>query len=241
MFERFTPRARQVVVLAEDEARRLKHNYIGTEHLLLGLIREEEGIAARVLESLDVTVEEVRSQVSRIVGHGDELASGPIPFTPRVQKILDLALREALSLGHNYIGTEHLLLGLASEGEGVAIRILLDFDADPRKIRDEIIRIMSGPGRQPNEPSLPPEDATELERARLEKEEAVEAQEFERAAELGGRERNILLAARGIEPTWSGFPEVSQSMFPTSVRRGDMLLGGLLFAAGLFAGWLIWG
>jgi ATP-dependent Clp protease ATP-binding subunit ClpC len=116
MFERFTPRARQVVVVAEDEARRLKHNYIGTEHLLLGLIREEEGMAARVLESFDVTVEEVRSQVSRIVGHGDELASGPIPFTPRVQKILDLALREALSLGHNYIGTEHLLLGLASEG-----------------------------------------------------------------------------------------------------------------------------
>src|SRR3989440_5864281 len=146
LFERFTERARQVVVLAQDEARALKHNYIGTEHILLGLLREEEGLAARVLESLDITVEEVRAQVARIVGQGDEVTSGQIPFTPRAKKVLELALREALSLGHNYIGTEHILLGLVRENEGVAARILLDFDADSEKIRNEVIRMLSGPG-----------------------------------------------------------------------------------------------
>jgi ATP-dependent Clp protease ATP-binding subunit ClpC len=148
LFERFTERARQVVVLAQDEARALQHNYIGTEHILLGLLREEEGLAARVLESLDITVEEVRAQVARIVGQGDEVTTGQIPFTPRAKKVLELALREALSLGHNYIGTEHILLGLVRENEGVAARILLDFDADAEKIRNEIIRMLSGPGRR---------------------------------------------------------------------------------------------
>jgi len=145
MFERFTERARQVVVLAQEEARTLKHNYIGTEHILLGLLREEEGLAARVLESLDITVERVRGQVVRIVGSGEEVTSGQIPFTPRAKKVLELALREALSLGHNYIGTEHILLGLVRENEGVAARILLDFDADSEKIRNEVIRMLSGP------------------------------------------------------------------------------------------------
>ena len=148
MFERFTERARQVVVLAQDEARTLKHNYIGTEHILLGLLREEEGLAARVLDTLDITVEEVRAQVARIVGQGDEVTTGQIPFTPRAKKVLELALREALSLGHNYIGTEHILLGLVRENEGVAARILLDFDADAERIRNEIIRMLSGPGRR---------------------------------------------------------------------------------------------
>src|ERR1700716_4164859 len=146
MFERFTERARQVVVLAQEEARTLKHKYIGTEHILLGLLREEEGLAARVLESLDITVERVRAQVVRIVGSGEEVTSGQIPFTPRAKKVLELALREALSLGHNYIGTEHILLGLVRENEGVAARILLDFDADSEKIRNEVIRMLSGPG-----------------------------------------------------------------------------------------------
>jgi ATP-dependent Clp protease ATP-binding subunit ClpC len=146
VFERFTERARQVVVLAQEEARTLKHNYIGTEHILLGLLREEEGLAARVLESLDITVERVRAQVVRIVGSGEEVTSGQIPFTPRAKKVLELALREALSLGHNYIGTEHILLGLVRENEGVAARILLDFDADSEKIRNEVIRMLSGPG-----------------------------------------------------------------------------------------------
>src|SRR5213593_3645496 len=142
MFERFTERARQVVVLAQDEARTLNHNYIGTEHVLLGLLRQEEGVGARVLETLGVTLEDVRAQVARIVGEGEEVASGQIPFTPRAKKVLELALKEALSLGHNYIGTEHILLGLVRENEGVAARILLDFDADSEKIRNEVIRML---------------------------------------------------------------------------------------------------
>jgi ATP-dependent Clp protease ATP-binding subunit ClpC len=147
VFERFTERARQVVVLAQDEARAFGHNYIGTEHILLGLLREEEGLAARVLESLDITVEEVRAQVKRLIGQGDEeIATGQIPFTPRAKKVLELALREALSLKHSYIGSEHILLGLVRENEGVAARILLSFDADAEKIRNETIRMLSGPG-----------------------------------------------------------------------------------------------
>jgi ATP-dependent Clp protease ATP-binding subunit ClpC len=144
MFERFTEGARKVVVLAQEEARALKHNYIGTEHILLGLLREEEGLAARVLASLEITVDEVRAQVARIIGQGDEVTTGQIPFTPRTKKVLELALREALSLGHNYIGTEHLLLAVAREGEGVAARILFDFDATPRTLAREVLAILGG-------------------------------------------------------------------------------------------------
>jgi ATP-dependent Clp protease ATP-binding subunit ClpC len=151
VFERFTERARQVVVLAQDEARALGHNYIGTEHILLGLLREEEGLAARVLESLDVTVEEVRAQVKRLVGEGDEeIVTGQIPFTPRAKKVLELALREALSLKHSYIGPEHILLGVVRENDGVAARILLDFGADAETVRNEIMRVLSGP-REPGQ------------------------------------------------------------------------------------------
>jgi ATP-dependent Clp protease ATP-binding subunit ClpA len=144
MFERFTERARYVVVLAQDEARTLKHNYIGTEHILLGLLREEEGLAARVLRSFGITLEEVRAQVARIIGQGVEVTAGQIPFTPRAKKVLELALREALSLGHNYIGTEHILLGLVRENDGVGARILRDFGADADKIRSEIMHVLSG-------------------------------------------------------------------------------------------------
>jgi ATP-dependent Clp protease ATP-binding subunit ClpC len=146
MFERFTEPARQVIVLAQDEARLLLHNYIGTEHLLLGLLREEEGVAAVALENLDVTLVKVRAQVARIVGQGDEVTSGQIPFTPRSKKVLELALREALSIGHNYVGSEHILLGIVRENEGVAARVLLTFDADAEKIRGEIMRLLTGPG-----------------------------------------------------------------------------------------------
>jgi ATP-dependent Clp protease ATP-binding subunit ClpC len=144
VFERFTERARQVVVLAQDEARHLKHNYIGTEHLLLGLLREDEGLAARVLESLHVTLEEARAQVARIVGTGDEVAPGQIAFTPRAKEVLELSLREARALRHDYIGTEHILLGIVRENEGVAARILLDFDADAEKIREAVFRMLGG-------------------------------------------------------------------------------------------------
>src|SRR5688572_19114068 len=146
VFERFTERARQVVVLAQDEARGLKHNYIGTEHILLGLLREEEGLAARILELFGIGIEDVRGQVERIVGRGDEPTVGQLPFTPRAKKVLELSLREALKMGHNYIGTEHILLGLVRENEGVAARILLDFGADAESIRNEVIRMLSGPG-----------------------------------------------------------------------------------------------
>jgi ATP-dependent Clp protease ATP-binding subunit ClpC len=145
VFERFTERARQVVVLAQQEARELNHNYIGTEHILLGLLREQEGVAARVLESLGISFESARAQVIRIVAPSEEVTSGQIPFTPRAKKVLELALREALSLGHNYIGTEHILLGLVRENDGIAARILLDFDADSDKIRNEVIRVLPGP------------------------------------------------------------------------------------------------
>ena len=145
MFERFTERAREVLVLAQEEAWTLKHNYIGTEHILLGLLREEEGLAARVLESLDITVQRVRGQVVRIVGSGEEVTSGQIPFTPRAKEVLELAVREALSLGHNYVGTEHILLGLVRENEGIAARILLDFDADDSKIRSHVMRVLPDP------------------------------------------------------------------------------------------------
>src|SRR3982074_792728 len=146
LFERFTERARQVVVLAQDEARALKHNYIGTEHILLGLLREEEGLAARVLESLDITVEEVRAQVARIVGQGDEVTAGQIPFTPRAKKVLELALSEALALGHGHIGTEHILLALAREPgrAGVAARILLDLGVTSEAVAARVLELRSG-------------------------------------------------------------------------------------------------
>ena len=146
MFERFTERARQVVVLAQDEARALKHNYIGTEHILLGLLREEEGLAARVLESLDITVEEVRAQVARIVGQGDEVTTGQIPFTPRAKKVLELALREALSLGHNYIGTEHILLALLEfeNGEGVLSGLDLRKEAVESQVAEMLASLQQG-------------------------------------------------------------------------------------------------
>jgi ATP-dependent Clp protease ATP-binding subunit ClpC len=142
-----------VVVLAQEEARALNHNYIGTEHILLGLLRDKEGIAARVLETFGVSVEAVRGQVARIVGQGDEVATGQIPFTPRAKKVLELSLREAISLGHGYIGTEHVLLGLLREGEGVAVRILLDF-ADPQAIHGEVLKMLGGASGEapPGEP-----------------------------------------------------------------------------------------
>jgi ATP-dependent Clp protease ATP-binding subunit ClpC len=222
MFERFTERARQVVVLAQEEARTLKHNYIGTEHILLGLLREEEGLAARVLESLNVTAEQVRGQVARIIGEGEEVTTGQIPFTPRTKKVLELSLREALSLGHNYIGTEHILLGIVRENEGVAARILLDFGANAEKVRNEVIRMLSGPGQTYPEMT-----------------EAVS--EGSGTLELGPP-RELTEWPRAADPL---------SMFtlrrPGATRwdAASVAVGWTLFAVaaglGLFVGWLIWG
>ena len=144
MFERFTDRARRVVVLAQEEARMLNHNYIGTEHLLLGLIHEGEGIAAKALESMGVTLSSVREQVQDIIGPGQQAPSGHIPFTPRAKKVLELSLREALQLGHNYIGTEHILLGLIRAGEGVASQVLSKLGAEPSRVRQTVIDMISG-------------------------------------------------------------------------------------------------
>jgi ATP-dependent Clp protease ATP-binding subunit ClpC len=144
MFERFTDRARATVVHAQEEARLLHHNYIGTEHILLGLIRESEGIAAKALSALGVSLEGVRQQVIEIIGEGDESPSGHIPFTPRAKKVLELSLREALQLSHNYIGTEHILLGLIREGEGVAAQVLVNLGADLSRVRQEVKRLLAG-------------------------------------------------------------------------------------------------
>ena len=144
MFERFTDRARRVVVLAQEEARLLNHNYIGTEHILLGLIHEGEGVAARALEGLGINLESVRSQVGEIIGQGSQAPTGHIPFTPRAKKVLELSLREALQLGHNYIGTEHILLGLIREGEGVAAQVLQQLGAELHKVRQTVIQLLSG-------------------------------------------------------------------------------------------------
>ena len=158
MFERFTDRARRVVVLAQEEARMLNHNYIGTEHILLGLIHEGEGVAAKSLEALNVSLESVRQQVEEIIGQGQQAPSGHIPFTPRAKKVLELSLREALQLGHNYIGTEHILLGLIREGEGVAAQVLVKLGADLNRVRQQVIQLLSGySGKEPLTSGAPAE------------------------------------------------------------------------------------
>ena len=143
MFERFTDQARRVVVLAQEEARMLGHNYIGTEHLLLGLLREGEGVAAKALESLGISLDAVRQQVKEIIGRGQQAPSGHIPFTPRANEVLELAQREARALGHDYIGTEHILLGLIREDDGAAIRVLNGLGVDPNRVRQQVIQLVS--------------------------------------------------------------------------------------------------
>ena len=153
MFERFTDRARRVVVLAQEEARMLNHNYIGTEHILLGLIHEGEGVAARALESLGISLEAVRQQIEEIIGQGEQAPSWHIDFTPRAKKVLELSSREALQLGHNYIGTEHILLGLIREGEGVAAQVLARLGADLSRVRQQLIQLLHGSGGKEPEPA----------------------------------------------------------------------------------------
>src|SRR4030081_4041689 len=148
MFERFTDRARRVVVLAQEEARMLNHNYIGTEHILLGLIHEGEGVAAKALESLGIALEGVRQQVEEIIGQGQQAPSGNIPFPPGAKKVLELSLREALQLGHNYIGTEHIVLGLVREGEGVGAQVLAGFAGGLARVRQSVLELIPGHGEE---------------------------------------------------------------------------------------------
>jgi ATP-dependent Clp protease ATP-binding subunit ClpC len=165
MFERFTDRARRVVVLAQEEARELGHNYIGTEHILLGLLRVSDGVAARALDSQDITLDTVRSEVRQIIGEGEQSTlPSHIPFTPRTKKVLELSLREALQLGHNYIGTEHILLGLIREGDGVGVQILAALGANLNRVRQEVIRIVHRGETEP-EMYLPGEGAPGMEQA----------------------------------------------------------------------------
>jgi ClpA/ClpB-like protein len=143
MFERFTDRARRVVVLAQEEARFLNHNYIGTEHILLGLVHEQQGVAARALTELGISLDAVRAEVKQIVGQGKSPPTGHIPFTSRAKKVLELSLRESMALGHNYIGTEHILLGLVREGEGVAAQVLIKLDAGLDRVRQQVVQLLS--------------------------------------------------------------------------------------------------
>src|SRR5215471_19800533 len=150
MFERFTERARRVVVFAQEEARDLNHNYIGTEHLLLGLLRDADSVAGRALRELDISQDAVREQVTEIIGRGKRSPSGHIPFTPRAKKVLELSLREALQLNHNYIGTEHVLLGLVGEGEGVAAQVLIKLGGSLSRVRQQVIQLLHGyQGKEP--------------------------------------------------------------------------------------------
>jgi ATP-dependent Clp protease ATP-binding subunit ClpC len=160
MFERFTDRARRVVVLAQEESRMLNHNYIGTEHILLGLVHEGGGVAAEALTAMGIGLEAVREQVEEIIGQGQAAPAGHIPFTPRAKKVLELSLREALQLGHNYIGTEHILLGLVREGEGVAAQVLQKLGGDLNRVRQAVIR---GLGEKGQGPSAGPQDEGEAE------------------------------------------------------------------------------
>jgi ATP-dependent Clp protease ATP-binding subunit ClpC len=217
VFERFTERAQHVVVLAQDEARALRHDYIGTEHILLALLREDDGIAARVLEAFDVTEEQVRAQVARIVGQGNEVLDGQMPFTPRGKRVLERSLDEAISLHHNYIGTEHLLLALTSIDEGVAAHILVDLGVDLEMIRIEITRMLSGPDRRSALPASP-------RRAR----DSPPRPEPPAGLQLTGGSRVASLPIRrGPDP------------------RRLLVVSAALFAVGtgvgLFLGWLIWG
>ncbi len=244
MFERFTDRARRVVVLAQEEARMLNHNYIGTEHILLGLIHEGEGVAAKALESLGISLEAVRQQVQEIIGQGQQAPSGHIPFTPRAKKVLELSLRESLQLGHNYIGTEHILLGLIREGEGVAAQVLVKLGADLNRVRQQVIRLLHGKqGRGAPEPGdlrveirtiesrlLAVEqrvgtgpDVTDIDaqvaQIRRDKETAIDAQNFERASVLRDREQELITEIAARRRTWTA----SHQDLPALAERLDQL------------------
>jgi ATP-dependent Clp protease ATP-binding subunit ClpC len=246
MFERFTDRARRVVVLAQDEARMLSHNYIGTEHILLGLVHEGDGVAAQALKAMGISLASVRQQVEEIIGHGHDTPSGHIPFTPRAKKVLELSLREALQIGHNYIGTEHILLGLIREGNGVAAQVLTRLGADLDRVRHEVLQQLRGyqgddaPGimgaarrsgragrrerrllaqlfgrvgsmdsrlsaveqRVGTGPDASELDQ-EIEQARHDKEAAIGAEDFENAAVLRDRERQLLVDKAARQEEWA--------------------------------------
>jgi ATP-dependent Clp protease ATP-binding subunit ClpC len=213
VFERFTDRARRVVVLAQQEARMLNHNYIGTEHILLGLLHEGDGVAAIALEALGVSLEEARREVETIIGHGQSAPTGHIPFTPRAKKVLELALKEALEIGHNYIGTEHILLGILREGEGVGAQVLEKLGASLEGVREKVIEILSGYQQAPPEPStsgeaapqrIDPEAGPYCPRCRARLEESAAYRVLDLPAASGGDSRATTFAYCRRCGTWLG-------------------------------------
>jgi hypothetical protein len=237
MFERFTDRARRVVTLAQEEARMLNHNYIGTEHILLGLIHEGDGVAAKALESLGISLDAVRQQVEEIIGQGQQAPSPSegIPFTPRAKKVLELSLRESLQLGQNYIGTEHILLGLIREGDGVAAQVLVNLGAELNRVRQQVIQLISGQepqsGRRPAREGAPVTEVQarldvvegrlaaveqrvgigpdtsdldeQIDTIRRERRAAADAQDYEQAASLRDRERELLASRAARQEQWT--------------------------------------
>jgi ATP-dependent Clp protease ATP-binding subunit ClpC len=249
VFERFTDRARKVVVLAQEEARLLNHNYLGTEHILLGLIGEGEGVAAKALESLGVSLETVRQRVQEITGRGQQAPAGHIPFTPQAKKVMELAMRESTNLGHDYIGTEHILLGLIREGEGVAAQVLVALSADLQRVRQQVVLLLyptgkgvTSHGRRLSKraqarlmddavaridaldrrlaaverwvgvrPDLDDVDQ-EIAQVRREKESAIETQDFETAAALRDKEKELLTARASREREWTAVTGIRPSL-----------------------------
>jgi ATP-dependent Clp protease ATP-binding subunit ClpC len=218
MFERFTDRARRVIVLAQEEAVGLNHDWIGTEHLLLGLIRERDGVAATALEALDISLEAVRAEVEMIIPRGETAVGRQIPFTPRSKKVLELSLRESQQLGHNYIGTEHILLGLVREGEGVAAQVLVRLGADLSRTRQQVIQLLSGyagaeaateqaGARTRLVRMTVPDDLREAEeqlaQVRREKQAAIDAEDFDQASALRDQEKQLLARLTKREREWT--------------------------------------
>jgi hypothetical protein len=242
MFERFTDRARRVVVLAQEEARMLNHNYIGTEHILIGLVREDGGVAGGGLESLGISVDAVRQRVKEMIGIGEQAPSGHVPFTPRAKKVLELSLRESLQLGHDYIGTEHIMLGLIREGDGVAAQVLVLLGADLNQLRQQVLQRLQGfqgegelglravqrPGLLGRIDALEERlsilerrvgtrlDLRDLDReiaqVRRDKEAAIEAQDLENTAVLGDRERQLADDRTARQREWAALPSLSDEI-----------------------------
>jgi prophage maintenance system killer protein len=211
-FHRFTNRARRVVVLAQEEARALNHNYIGTEHILLGLIHEGGGVAAKSLESLGISLGAVRQQVEQIIGQGQQAPSGHLHFTPRAKKVLELSLQEALRLGHNYIGTEHILLGLIREGEGVAAQVLTRLGAEHDRVHAAVLQLLAGHQTAHSERVPPPglgDYDGKIAAARQHKDAALDARDFDRAAALRGEERQLLDERARRLAQWSSGVDVA--------------------------------
>jgi len=231
MFEGFTDQARRVVVLAQEEARLLNHNYIGTEHLLLGLLHEGEGVAAKALEWFGISLEAGRVQVQETISQGLRAPTGHIPFTPRAKKVLELSLREALQLGHKYIGTEHILLGIGREGEGVAAQVLAGFGADYPHVREQVVRLLTGEGEQAGPRArlvrmTVPEDLRELEeqlaQVRRQKDAAIQAADLDGAASLRDRERQLLADRARREREWMASVDVQAVIEENQRLHGEI-------------------